>query len=517
MIKLLLFFAFLLALASGFSLVADLPGHVLLQIGETELRASLITGLIALIALVIVLMVLWTILRVVLRLPGLIGLANRMRHQSKGRAAVTRGLVAIGTGDARLAQRYAGEARKLLPNDPLTLLLQAQSAQLSGEGKSADSAFRAMLDNGETRGLGLRGLYIEAERNGDAPAARQIAEEAALRSPDAAWASAALLRSHSITRDWKAAISLIDQRVSRRHIPREEGRRQRAFLLAAAARESLEHNPDEANTLALEALRVSPGLVPAADIAARRATARGDFSKATKILEAAWKENPHPDLADAYLSVRSGDSALDRLKRAKTLQKLMPGSRDSNFAVARAALDAREFRLAREALDQLVLQKASVRACLLMAELEEMEANNQGLVRSWLARASLAPRDPVWVADGIISETWHPVSPASGEIGAFRWIEPPQAAESTLRARIEAEHFESPAPLELVASSTIEPAKATVETRQSDVPVEASSQVTPGNVQTESNLASSPLDGTSQPFIPDDPGPKPQSRFRLFG
>ena len=75
MIKLLLFFAFLLALASGFSLVADLPGHVLLQIGETELRASLITGLIALIALVIVLMVLWTILRVVLRLPGLIGLA----------------------------------------------------------------------------------------------------------------------------------------------------------------------------------------------------------------------------------------------------------------------------------------------------------------------------------------------------------------------------------------------------------------------------------------------------------
>ncbi len=112
-----------------------------------------------------------------------------------------------------------------------------------------------------------------------------------------------------------------------------------------------------------KSLRMMPGLVPAAVIAARRLSAKGDYAKATRLLEAAWKELPHPDLAEAHLAVRQGDSALDRLKRARMLQKLMPQARESRFIVARAALDAREFGAAREALDALVLEKPTVRAC----------------------------------------------------------------------------------------------------------------------------------------------------------
>jgi len=45
MLKLLAFFLLLLALAFGFAQVADTPGHVLLQWGETEYRVSLLIGL----------------------------------------------------------------------------------------------------------------------------------------------------------------------------------------------------------------------------------------------------------------------------------------------------------------------------------------------------------------------------------------------------------------------------------------------------------------------------------------
>ena len=48
MIKLVIFLAALLALAFGFSTLADTPGHILLQWGETEFRVSLITGLVGL-------------------------------------------------------------------------------------------------------------------------------------------------------------------------------------------------------------------------------------------------------------------------------------------------------------------------------------------------------------------------------------------------------------------------------------------------------------------------------------
>ena len=528
MIRLILFFALLLAAAFGFSQLADTSGHVLLQIGETEYRVSLLVALIGLIAFTISLMMLWTIIRLIFRLPSLVGLANRMRRQAKGQAALSRGLVAVGVGDQRLAARHANDAQRLLGNEPLALLLKAQAAQLAGDAKGAEAAFKSMLDRPDTQVLGLRGLHVEAERRGDRDAVRLFAEEAYRRAPEAPWAGAAMLGLKASERDWRGALAIVDQGISRRLIDRETGKAQRAALLAAAAQESLDSRPDEALSLAQDALRLDSGLVPAAEIVGRRLSARGDYGKATKVLEAAWRALPHPDLAEAYLNVRQGDSALDRLKRARALLKLMPNARESQFAVARAALDAREFSATREALEALVLQKPTARACLLMAELEEIESGNQGLVRSWLARASRAPRDPAWVADGVVSDNWAPVSPVTGRIGAFEWIEPPQASEQALRARIDADRFEYRAPepvVELPAASALPEVMETKvviheSTASAPAPIEpaAVEEKLPPNVREALNGIEKPI----MPFIPDDPGPEPDDKtpkkgFRFFG
>lgn len=529
MIKIVLFLAVLLALALGLASVADTPGHVLLQIGETEYRVSLVTGIAALAGITFSLMVLWTLLRVILRLPSLIGLANRMRRQARGQAAVARGLVAVGTGDRRLAIRHAEEARRLVGREPLALLLSAQAAQLSGDAKGAETAFRAMIERPDTASLGLRGLYIEAMRQGQADAARAIAGEALDRAPDSLWANEAMLGFRAAMRDWKGAVAIVDQSVSRRLIDRAEGRRQRAVLFAAAARDAAETSPDEALGLALDALRAEPSLVPAAELAARRLSAKGDYAKATRVLEAAFKTNPHPDLAEAYLAVRPGDSALDRLKRARALRKLAPDARESRFAVARAAIDAREFAAAREALESLALEKPTARACLLMAELEEAESGNQGLVRAWLARASRAPRDPAWVADGVVTDEWQPVSPVTGRIGAFEWRDPPQASETHLRARIDADRFavlpasEEEIPVELAAAPAA-PEMPAIEARPGTGPAAEEGDAGPA-IAREAPAEPAPLQAAAsepfRPLIPDDPGPEPggparKGGFRLF-
>ena len=51
-----------------------------------------------------------------------------------------RGLIAVGAGDARAAQRYAEEVRKIAPGDPLALLLTAQAAQLGGDRTAAEKS-----------------------------------------------------------------------------------------------------------------------------------------------------------------------------------------------------------------------------------------------------------------------------------------------------------------------------------------------------------------------------------------
>ena len=62
---------------------------------------------------------------------------------------------------------HADVARRHAADDPLALLLHAQSAQLDGDRDGAQRAFRAMAEREDTRLLGLRGLFIEAQRADD--------------------------------------------------------------------------------------------------------------------------------------------------------------------------------------------------------------------------------------------------------------------------------------------------------------------------------------------------------------
>ncbi|MGL4323892.1 MAG: hypothetical protein ACRCTD_07600, partial [Beijerinckiaceae bacterium] len=139
----------------------------------------------------------------------------------------------------------------------------------------------------------------------------------------------------------------------------------------------------------------------------------------------AWKAMPHPDIADAYVHVRPGDSTHDRLDRAKTLARLMPRERESAFMVAKAAMDAQDSSAARAALDPVLTSQPTARACMLMAQIEDMEGH-PGLAKGWLARIPFVARDRAWVADGHVSRHWAPVSPVTGRLDAFEWIDPPQ-------------------------------------------------------------------------------------------
>ena len=90
-------------------------------------------------------------------------------------------MIALGAGDRAAAMRAAIQARKSLPNEPLTHLLRAQAAQLAGDRTTARRIFEAMLASPDTEQLGLRGLFLEAQREDEIDAAG-ISPSARLRS-----------------------------------------------------------------------------------------------------------------------------------------------------------------------------------------------------------------------------------------------------------------------------------------------------------------------------------------------
>lgn len=429
MIRLLIFIALVFAAALGMAWIADRPGLVTLDWQGYRIETGLMTAAVALAVLLAVGIFLWNLALFLMRSPGLVGRFFRRRRRDRGYDALSKGMLALGVGDATSASRYGGEAAKLLGHEPATSLLLAQSAQLAGRHEEARGRFETMLEDPKLKPVGLHGLYVEAERVGEPVAARHYAEEAAKLVPGLAWAGRAVLGYQAVAGDWADAIRSLERNYAAKLVDKKTFRRHKAVLLTAQALELEDRDPDQAKGLASEAHGLAPDLVPAAVVAARLATRRGDIRKALKVVETTWKLSPHPDLADAYAHARTGDSALDRLKRIKTLAALRAHNAEGALALARAALEASDYTLARAQLKAAMTLEPTRRAFLLMAELEETQHGDRGRVREWLARAVRAPADPAWVADGVVSESWAPVSPVDGRLDAFVWTSPPAALD----------------------------------------------------------------------------------------
>ena len=417
MIRVVLFLISVALVAVGFAWVADRPGEIAISWMGYRIETSVLVAAFVIAALVLALLLLLSIVRAIIRSPVQVSLFFRHRRAVKGYLAISRGLIAIGAGDLRVARKCADEAARLSPGDPLALLLTAQSAQMAGDRSAAERAFREMTTRENTRLLGLRGLYIEAHRRNDADAARLAAEEAAKIRPAAAWAGEAVLDYRCAASDWAGAINALD--AMKATLEKADYRRKRAVLLTARAQALEDIDRDTSRALVLESVKLAPDLVPAAALAGRRLSESGEPRKARKILEAAWTINPHPDIAESYANLRLGDSARERLARMQKLAEKVPGQLEGALAVARAALDAREFAVARSALAPY-LSTPTRRVAALMAEIEEAEHGDEGRVREWMARAMRASGDPVWTADGVVSDRWLPVSP-NGRLDGFEW------------------------------------------------------------------------------------------------
>lgn len=524
MLRALFVLAIVFLVAAGFAWLAERPGDLTLTWQGYEIRTSLMVAAIGVAIIIAAIAAIGALVRAVVSTPGSFGRFVGSRRRERGYRALTRGMIAVGAGDVKTARRAAQESRALLGQEPLVLLLSAQAAQIAGDAPAARTAFEALTAEPDTRVLGLHGLFVEARRQGEHAAARAFAEEAARVAPSVGWAGSALFEYQSRAGDWDGALATLQVNTGNGGIDKARAKRLRAVLLTARAMELESGEPDQARASAWEAHRLAPDLVPAATVAARLFARHGDIRRASRLLEATWKIEPHPEIAEAYAEVRPGDAPRDRLKRVRRLSELRANHPEGALAVARAAIDAHDWQAARNALGGAMRANPTERVCLLMAEIEEGEHGDQGRVRAWLTRALTAPRDPAWIADGHAFDRWLPVSPVSGRLDAFEWrvaaerLPPRQAvgldADETGTDEPAAEAG-TPAPAPRAPSAPEMPAPASVAPRP---PAPTAPQpvlrAVPEGERSSGPALPLPLPGGAAPVgprplarAPDDPGP----------
>jgi HemY protein len=517
MIRLFLRFAVIVALAGAIAWLADRPGVLTVDWLDYRIEAPLAVGLAVLFAAFVLCLWLYGLARKTFRAPGTMSGFFRARRNRRGYDSLSRGIIAIGAGDLQAARRHAQIAARSLQEEPLARLLEVQTAQLSGDSKRVTHLFEAMSKTDDTRLLGLRGLFNQARQSGDFIKAGKIAAEALEVSAGLPWASNAILAGQCAERNWAGAAATLEAQRRNRLIDQGTANRKLAVVMTAQALEQEKVAPVAALQLALKAHKLDPSLVPAAVAAARIHAAQGQARRAARVIEQTFRINPHADLVRVYAYQKSGASPRDRLKKADDLVQKYGGGEEGAVGAAEAAIAALDWARAKDILDGFIEERPRARLCALMAEIAEGEGD-KGLAREWLARGMRAPPDPKWTADGMVSDQWQPVSPATGELGAFQWKVPverlsfdgaaerpalPTAeeprkvlVETTPQAELQSEQV----PHESVAAEAAEPLKSTTDAK--------TEEPKPKN-EAPGGLPKIP--------VPDDPGTERDDEVRAGG
>lgn len=426
MIKALFFFAIVLALGMAFAWLADRPGDMTINWQGQQIEMSLMVAVSLLMGLIVSVMFIWWVIQLVLNSPHIMSKFLKSRRKDRGYKALSQGLIAAGSGDALQAKKLNKQSKSLLGKDqePLIQLLDVQTAMIEGRHEDVRKVLEDMAEVPETATLGLRGLYLEAKRLGAEEAARQYAIKAADNAPHLEWAGTAAIEYHAKEGDWDNAIRRLEKARTAGVIAPDIAKRKKAILLTGRA---MSYPDGELNKIADDAssaLTLAPDLVPAALLAAKAHFQLGQLRRGARLLEKIWRNNPHPQVGDAYVAARVGDGAADRLKRAKKLESLKLNHVESHVIVAKMALDARDYKLARKKIEAAARLEPRESIYLLLADIEEADTGDEARVRYWLAHALRATRDPQWTADGYISEKWAPFSPVTGQLDAFEWKVP---------------------------------------------------------------------------------------------
>lgn len=428
--------------------ISDHPGMLTLTWQGYEIRTPLAVGFLAVLAVLAVLLNLSKFYAWLTGWPARLKARQQARAHKRGEAALAQGLMALTDGRATEAGQAAAESLAALPDKPLPLILSAEAARLTGDRENAEKHYRALTDLSAEKGhhagdrqFGLRGLFKLAMLENNRTAARTHARRALALQTGTGWALEGMFKLEVASGNWQAARQWLDRHVKQGGMDKRQANEHKAVLLIAEARHLAQGtgslDRDAGLKLAMRAMSLAPDLVPAVELAASLTAGGkvGEIGKMSRKIEKIWAKNPHPDLLHAYLALRPGRSALQKLKAVQKLTTKNREHQESRFALAQAALDARRWSTARIAVTpETESDQPSQRFCRLMAELEAAENEDFGRSREWFDRALKAPPDACWIGPTGQPMAWQPVCPQTGQFNACRWGVPQseQIAEPAL-------------------------------------------------------------------------------------
>ncbi|GFE49393.1 heme biosynthesis protein HemY [Roseobacter cerasinus] len=437
LIKIILFIGAVALLALGAAYLLESEGGVQVTVMGSEYTFGPLQSTIAIVALVVAVWILLKLLSLLLATwhflngdeTALSRYFDRSRER-KGYDALSDGMMALASGEGRVAMAKAAKADRYLNKPELTNLLTAQAAEMAGDRRKAEETYKKLVTNDATRFVGVRGILKQKLADGDTETALKLAEKAFSIKPKHEETQDVLLRLQAQKEDWSGARQTLSAKLKYGSLPRDVHKRRDAVLALSEAKELLQDDASiEMQEKAVEANKLSPDLIPAAVMAAQSYIEKGKPRYATRLLKKAWETMPHPDLASTFAAIQPDETPDQRIKRFALLTRINAQNPETRMLLAELHIANEDFPEARRALGDLVETDPTARSVTLMAAIERGEGADDAVVRGWLARALSVSRGPQWICENCqhIHAEWAPICENCDSFDTLAWKTPPMS------------------------------------------------------------------------------------------
>ena len=437
LIKILSFVAMVMLISFGAGRLMEAKGGVTIQYSGFELSFGALQAALLVLGLLISL---WLFLKLLGLLIALLRFINGdetalsryfdRNRERRGFEALSDGLMALASGEGRDAMAKAKKADRLLNRPDLTNLIVAQAAVANGDRQTAKATYKKLLKDHKTRFVGTYGLLQQHLQDGDTELALKLAEHAFALKPKHGETQDALLKLQAGQEDWHGVRATLTAKLKHGTLPKDVHKRRDAIFALSQARDlRAEGKLQEAQSYAVEANKLAPSLVPAALLAAEGHREQNNGTQASRILRAAWRLAPHPELASGFAALAPDEEAAARLKRFEQFTKGTDSHPETKMLMAELYVALADFEAARRALGELAKTDPTMRALTILAAIERGDGADDQSVRQLLTQAISAQRDPQWICEncGHVDHDWEPVCLNCEAIDSIAWKRPPMS------------------------------------------------------------------------------------------
>ncbi len=421
MLNLLLLLFFLTCLGVTVGWIAENPGNVTIYWFDYRIDTSF--GFLLVLTLFSTAILFYTLafIRRLILTPSHIAERRGLKQHKRGLTELTYSVAALAASDVKTAEAHTRKAEALLGRTPLTLLLSAQIARSQGDDARTRLLLDQMLDYKETEYIAARSLSDAASKQQIFPEALHMAERAHAINPKDL---KPVLGLHLRLGQWQEALAAIVKSARKGNISRAEARHYRGVVYLTQGIQMLETEQQDAAVKAANlCMKETPDFLPAILFSARAYLAAGDEKKAVKLIMRAWTHTPHPQLATLYLAINNKQPKDAQIKLIQKLIATNPDSIESGLALTQAYINNRLWDLAYNTLQKIIVREESVRACHLMAIIEQGISSDPNAGGKWFTRSQVAQPDPEWVcfSCGQAAASWHVHCPSCNDLDSLEW------------------------------------------------------------------------------------------------